>query len=158
MSRRRISGSRVKIHHTYTIAEAADVVSVHAHTIRGWIDRGLTAMTGQKPALIKGADLKRFIGDRRQSRKKKCRAGELFCVKCREPRRPAGDMVDFLPVGQSGGNLRGICPQCETLMHRRVSSDRFASVTGDLRVGFPEGQSRIRDGGTPSVNLDIVEV
>ena len=158
MARRRISGSRIKIHHTYTIAEAATVVAVHAYTIRGWIDRGLPAMTGRKPILIKGSDLKQFIEARKQSRKKRCRSGELYCVKCREPRRPAGNMVDYLPAENGSSNLRGICPHCETLMHRRVSQASFAAVTRDLTVGFPQGQSRITDSDVPSVNLDIRRV
>jgi predicted DNA-binding protein (UPF0251 family) len=47
----------VKIHRSYTIAEAAGRCEVHRNTVRQWIKRGLPIINDGKPLLIHGRDL-----------------------------------------------------------------------------------------------------
>lgn len=136
MGRRQIDARRIKIHRTYTVEEAAESLGAHKNTIRAWLKMGLKTVDDRRPALIRGVDLKTFINARRQEGKQACRPGELYCVKCREPRNPAGHMVDYLSVTSTSGNLRGICPICETLMHRRVSKVAMEAICVDLEVNF----------------------
>lgn len=109
---------RVKIHYSYEIAEVAALLKVHRNTVRGWLKDGLPAMTEQRPFLIQGAVLIDFLKTRRQQRRRQCAPGELYCLRCREPRRPAGDMVDYKPSSETLGALIGICPMCDALMYR----------------------------------------
>jgi hypothetical protein len=63
-------------------------------------------------------------------------------------------MADYLPISDTIGNLRGICPYCETLIHRRVAKAKIVESCGDLDITFPEAASRIKERNFPSVNSD----
>jgi hypothetical protein len=90
--------------------------------VRNWIDHhGLAAITDHRPILIYGEDLRRFLEQRRQGAKRPCGPGQLFCVKCREPRSPALGMADYLPTTATSGRLYGICPVCTKGMNRQIA-------------------------------------
>jgi len=72
-----------------------------------------------------------------------CGPGRLFCLRCKEPRRPAFDEVAFWPPALGG--LRGLCLTCIGVMHRRTSVARFAAAAADLRVSFPHGDPGLSD-------------
>ena len=136
MGRRRIDARRIKIHRNYTVEEAAKSLGAHKNTIRGWIKQGLKTVDNRRPTLFRGGDLKTFITTCRQAGKQLCKPGELYCVKCREPRRPSGHTVDYLSFTPASGNLRGICPTCDTLMHRRVRKRDLEIICVELEVNF----------------------
>ena len=154
MPRRLASARRVKRHHTYTVEEAAAVTGYHRHTVRRWIESGaLVAATERRPYLIPGRFLQAFlIGT--DAPKCRLKAGECFCVKCRDARRPALDMADYVPVSASMGNLRGICPVCEILMHRRVPLAKLPVIKGDLEVTIMNAEPHLGGRSSPSTNVD----
>ena len=120
MARSRKANRRgAKIHWNYTVDEAARALGVSKGTVRRWIKAGLPALTEKRPILIIGGDLLDFLAARSAS-KQKCQPDECYCVKCRAPRRPAGRMADFVPLTATSGNLRALCPECASLMHRRI--------------------------------------
>ena len=132
---RRHSSRRVKIHRSYSIAEAADLLGAHKHTIRRWIAAGLPTIDNKRPVFIHGADLRAFMKAREPVRQP-CRPGEFYCLRCKAPRRPAGDMADYIPKSASRGLLRGICPCCDTLIHRAASLGTIEQKAGGLSVAF----------------------
>lgn len=134
--RRRADPRRIKINRAYTIEGAARTLSVHKNTVREWLKRGLDANDARRPTLILGRALRHFLEVRRAARKQPCAPGTIYCVRCRTPRRPAGDMVDFVPITAQTGDLRGICPVCEALMHRLVSLTKLDIVAAKLDVAF----------------------
>ena len=134
MSSRGPNHQWVKIHHSYTVDEAARLMRAHKNTIRNWIRQGLPVLPGCRPALIHGAELKAFLQKRRLSAKQACGPGRLYCLKCRAPQRPAEAMVDFLQTRPASGMLRAICGCCGTLMHRRVRSSEIDAVMPGIRV------------------------
>ena len=144
----------VKIHRSYTVEEIARVLNVHKNTVRNWLKKGLPAIDRQKPTLILGSMLSRFLQDRRQHGRKRCAPGEIYCVKCRAPVQPAGDMADYLPITATSGTLRGICPACETLIYRRVSLAMLGESWGNLDITIPQARLHIRDSRSLSVHCD----
>jgi hypothetical protein len=136
------------------VEEIARLLHVHKHTVRGWIKQGLPTIDRHRPTLILGSMLSRFLQDRRHRRQKRCAPGEIYCVKCRVPVRPAGGMADYIPATSSSGTLTGICPACETLIYRRVSRATLDGSRGDLDVTIPQAQSHIRDSQSLFVNCD----
>jgi hypothetical protein len=154
MARRYPNPRLVKLHRSYTVEEVATRLGVHKNTVRHWLRQGLSAIDGNRPIVILGQSLAAFLQTRRQANKQKCAPAEIFCVRCRIPVIPAGGMVDYLPITVTSGNLRGICPRCETLIHRRASLVRAKSLNGILDVVMPQAETRIREGLTPSVNCD----
>lgn len=145
MAKRKIDARRVKIHRSYTIAEAANLLRVHKHTVQTWISRGMPCISDRRPYLVTGSDLKEFLQQRRQLTKAKCAPGHLYCLKCRAPRRPAAGMLDYLPITLVSGNLRGICHVCDTLIFRRVALANISSVAPGCDVAFPQGQQCLTD-------------
>jgi hypothetical protein len=157
MSRRNRNHRLVKIHRSYSVEEAARVLDVHKNTIRDWVRRGLPTVDQQRPTLILGRDLAEFLVRRRRSRKRPCAPGQIYCVRCRCPRSPAGDMADYLPLTATTGNLVGLCPTCNALMYRRVSASKLDSVRGYLEVCLPLAVQHIGESDQPSVNRDFAQ-
>ena len=151
---RRLNPRLVKIHRSYTVEEVANLFGAHKNTVRIWMRKGLAAVDDRRPTLIHGLDLVRFIEARRRSAKQPCPSGQMYCLKCRVPKAPAAAMADYLPFTETTGNLRGLCPTCGTLMHRRVAFSKLKIVGANLEIAFPEGVSRIRESAVPSLNCD----
>jgi len=143
---------RVKVHRSYTVEEAAKLFGAHKNTVRNWLKQGLPRVDDRRPILILGRQLARFVHERRQSRRQRCAAGELYCFKCRKPKRSAAGTTEYLPTTTTAGNLRGTCADCGTRMCRRVSLRKLPVATGDLQVPLPQAQQRIVEGVDPSVS------
>ena len=120
MGNRRLNPRLAKKHRSYSVAEAARLFEVHRQTVRHWIKHGLPTVGGSGPKLILGEDLSEYLTKRRDARKVRCPPGTLYCIRCRAPKRPAGDETDCVSTTTDFRNLRGICPDCGLLMHRRV--------------------------------------
>ena len=118
----RRSWRSVKLHRTYTFEEAERLLGVHRNTIRNWVRRdGLEALVERKPYLIRGDDLREFLRRRAEKRRQPLGLGEMFCLSCRKPRKPERALVENISGAVGPGHLRGLCPVCLTLMHRRIS-------------------------------------
>jgi DNA-binding XRE family transcriptional regulator len=155
MRHRRANYRRVKIHRCYTAEEAADVLGVHKNTVFQWIKAGLPTCDDRRPKLILGHELTAFLKARRTKHKRTCRPGEIYCVGCRAPRLPAGDMADYEPITEKFGNLKAICSQCDSIMNRRASMAKLALVRGKMDITFPQALRRISESNQPTVNSDL---
>lgn len=154
MARHRVDYRRVKVHRSYEVGEVADLLGVHKNTVRKWLAEGLSGIEGARPILIAGDDLRAFLAARRAAAKRPLRLGELFCVACREGKRPAGAMADYLPITDTSGNLAGVCPDCEKMIYRRVRLDRIEHCGAGLDIAFPQAQPGIGGNLWPSSNDD----
>lgn len=134
MGARRPNPRLVKIHRTYTVDDVARLFGLHKNTVRNWIKHGLPTVDDKRPILIRGAALVEYLSNLRRKSKRPCAAGELYCLPCRKPQRPAFGEVEYVPLTQSGGNLRGLCPTCSRLIHRRVRSDDLTGWRAILSV------------------------
>lgn len=133
----------VKIHRSYTVEEIARLFGVHRNIVREWVKRGLPTTDRERPMLILGRDLAAFLQARRLKNKRPCKPGEIYCVRCRVPRNPGGDMADYQPVTAVLGSLVGICPTCECMMFRRVNPAKLDQVRGRLEITMPQALSRL---------------
>ena len=80
--------------------------------------------------LFYGQTLATFLKAKKVKNKRPCKVGEIYCIRCRTPKKPAGDMAEYQPVTATVGNLVAICPDCELMMNRRISIsklDQFCS-------------------------------
>jgi hypothetical protein len=145
----------VKIHRNYTVEEVALLFGKHKNTVRAWIKEGLQQIDGRRPTLIHGRELAGFLRQRRLRGKRPCPPGHLFCFKCRSPRPPDGGLVDYLPMTDTAGNVRAICPECGTFMHRRVALANLATVCAGLDIAFPQAARRISETVSTTANCDL---
>ena len=137
---RRVNPRLVKIHRNYSVEEAANLLGVHKNTVRAWIKCGLSAIDDRKPILMLGRELREFLERRSRSRKRSCQPWEMYCLRCRDPKTPDGDMVDYEPMSDTDGRLIALCPDCGSLMNRFARVSRLGEM-GEYYTVKIAGQS-----------------
>ena len=144
----------VKVHRNYSVDDIARLFDLHKNTVRSWLKQGLAAIDDRRPILVLGQELSRFLRERRQKTKQTCGPGRIYCIACRAPKVPAGNMAECTSIGPLAGNLCGICPDCDRLIYRRVNLAKIDTVRGELEITFTQPRVRIRESMAPSVNCD----
>lgn len=152
MANRLPNPRKAKIHRSYSVEEVARLYGIHRNTVRNWIAQGLAVCDDRRPILILGSALVDFLTRKRAKHKRPCAPGQIYCVGCRAPQRPAADMAEYQPLSATGGNLVGFCPQCESMIFRRVSFAKLDAVKGDLDVRVAHGREHIAEIAAPTVN------
>lgn len=137
MRKRHPNHRLIKIHRSYTVEEIAGLFGVHKNTVRRWVKDGLATIDDKRPMLILGHVLAAFLQARRVKNRQTCKPGELYCVRCRIPKSPAGDMAEYSPITEKYGNLIAICPDCDAIMNRHVSMAKIAEFRGKMDISFP---------------------
>ncbi len=155
MKKRRPNPRLAKIHRNYTVEEVAILFGMHKNTVRTWVKQGLPTTDNRRPMLILGCDLSEFLQARRLKNKRTCKVGEIYCVRCHEPRLPAGSMADYEILTETQGNLIGRCPTCNTRIYRRVSLAKLDQVRGQLVITMPQALQHINESTHLSVNSDL---
>jgi len=145
----------VKIHRNYTVEDIANLFGIHKNTVRRWVKAGLATSDNKRPMLILGHDLRAFLQARRVKNKQTCKPGEIYCVGCRAPKFPAADMAEYSPVTEKFGNPTAICPDCNSIMNRRVSLARIGEVCANMDITFPQAMRHIVESIKPTVNSDL---
>jgi hypothetical protein len=146
-----------KIHRSYSVEEMARLFSVHKNTVRAWFKQGLIPIDGQRPTVVRGEDIRRFLTERRARAKRPSGPGRIYCLPCRAPKVPAGKMAECVAVGDTTGALQGICPDCGRMIYRRVNPQKIDAVRGDLEVTITQAGPRIEETTIPNVNCDSTE-
>jgi hypothetical protein len=152
MANRRHSGRRLQRRRTYNVREAAKATGATPCTVRNWQKNGLEAIAGIYPAIFRGIDIIAFLERRSRARKQPCGPGRLYCFRCKAPKRPAFDEVEFWPDGSKLGKLRGLRPDCASTMNRRTSLAKLTAATGDLTVSMRRAESRLSETTMPNCN------
>jgi hypothetical protein len=132
-----------KIHRCYSVEDLARLFKVHKNTVRNWFKQGLDPIDDQRPILVRGQEVRRFLVERRMGAKRACGPGRIYCLPCRAPKVPAGEMADCVSTTNTTGTLCGICPDCGRMMYRRVNPQKIGAVRGDLDITMTQARSRI---------------
>jgi hypothetical protein len=145
----------VKIHRTYTVEEVTRSLAVHKNTVRHWIKSGLPTIDDKRPILILGRELIAFLQKRRARKKQPCLPGQMYCVRCRSPQFPGAGMVEQRPLNGRVVNVRGICPDCNSMMHRCVSMTKIEQFVEKADITFPQALRHVGEISQPTVNSDL---
>jgi hypothetical protein len=152
LSRTRFNPRLVKLHRSYTVEEVARLYGIHRNTVRAWMKGGgPETIDDGRPALIQGKVLRAFLAARRAAGKHPCPPGTLYCMRCRQPRRPALGMADFTPKGDGAGNLCAICEVCGATMYRRARWSAVSLVLPEIEVRVAQRPQRIAECSDPSL-------
>lgn len=155
MRKRRPNYRLVKIHRNYTVEEVARLFDMHKNTVRAWVKAGLPICDSKCPVLILGRVLAVYLKARRTKNKRSCQPGEIYCVRCRAPKLPAGEMAEYQPHTETKGNLVGICPDCESMIYRCASLAKLPAIQGKLDITFTEAERQVSESEQPTVNSDF---
>jgi hypothetical protein len=145
----------VKIHRNYTVEDVVDLFGVHPNTVRNWMKCGLPIIDGGRPFLILGGDLADFLKAFRSRNKKPTPSGQIFCLRCKTHRVPAGGLVEYVSYSEKLGNLVAICPVCNTIMNRRVSLVSLDEVCGSLEVSHQMRPQQLNENQCPTHNYEF---
>jgi len=125
------------------VEEVALLYEVHKRTVRNWLIKGLAVCDDKRPLLILGRDLKQFLQKQRQVNKRKCKLSELYCLKCREPRTPDQNTLEFIEETSTKGRVIATCSVCNSRMNKYFKLDSLTSIQRDLAVILPLPQKHI---------------
>jgi len=121
---------------TYSASEIACLFTVHRNTVFRWVKDGLQPLDDAKPLLFYGAELKRYLKQRSQKRKRPCTSDEMPCFRCRAPRKTRAGSVVIARQNAQTLTLSAICITCGTRMYRAGSAKKlhlyqefFGSIT-----------------------------
>jgi hypothetical protein len=143
MPKRRIDPRRIKIHRNYTVEEAAEVIGTHKNTVRLWIKQGLPPADERLPTLILGKELRAFLENRKVRRKHRLAPGQFYCFKCRAQKTPYAGLADYVATSATLGNMKGLCPDCGTIMNRRTSLAKLDRAKGNLEMKIYAGAATL---------------
>lgn len=151
---KRLNPRLAKLHRSYSVPEPSAVLGVHEHSVRGWIKAGLPTVDKSRPVLIHGSEFQGWWNKRRRAAKRPLRPGQLYCLKCRQPKAPALGMVECVANDDATGNLKAMCETCGTMMHRRARLSSMAAIMPGLIVESREAAPRIAVRAHPSLNCE----
>ncbi len=134
--------NKCKINRNYTISEISLLYGVHKNTPKGWLKKGLKRIDNQRPYLILGRDLRLFLKDLRTINKRPCELGEIYCMKCRAPRKPVPGSIIFETESSRYGRIKGSCNVCHSAMNRYFRIADLALLQRHFKVILPLQQKR----------------
>jgi len=149
--------NRVKINRNYSLKEIARLFGSLA-TVRRWLKAGLRTIDSARPLLVRGMELKQFVRRWRSRNRQRCGPGQMYCLKCRAPRRPSNGEVELIQETENCGRVRGACSTCGTSMSRIVSLRSLDAALGALAATATSAEQRLSDRGFPGLNDYIEEV
>lgn len=138
----------------YTVQEIAKLLNVHKGAPLRWLKEGLRANGDGRPYLIRGDELIRFLTERQQRRKHKCKLNEFWCVKCRATHEGYLNIVDIVITSPTLMWVKALCPTTGVIMRKIQAVKRLAEFQNHLHVQTLEGR-HIIERDEPRVNSDL---
>jgi hypothetical protein len=149
---------------SYTMSEIAKLYGIHVRTVQEWHKQGLTPIdSDHRPILFMGYEVKRFLEERKRSRKVKLKSNEFYCPRCRAARISDPKYIHIIDTNRRIGKsdfsvyIKGVCIICSckltrfstrkraktsvfvtklTQADRVLESDFITPVNTDLRGGL----------------------
>jgi hypothetical protein len=100
------------------------------------------------PHLFLGEHVRAFLKARTKPRQP-LQPGELYCVACRQPRIPVGNVVILEPKAETTVNFIGVCPASNHRMRRRVRIAEISAKLGQCRIAREDEVITISGNGRP---------
>lgn len=115
---------RIRPTKTYTLPDIALTLGRGTATVRRWVGSGLPTLDDQKPALILGADLLTWLKLRWDARKHKCAPNQMYCMRCRMPRKAKIGSVVPHPRNEKTTTIKARCQSCGTRMNKACAQSK----------------------------------
>jgi hypothetical protein len=152
--RRTYNPRLIRRDYSYTIQEIAALFGLHKNAVSRWFKDGLRSIDGVRPLLVHGSDLMTFLDERKRRRRVTCKREEIYCFRCRAPRRPLGMKVDVLPRNPKIITIVALCETCEGPM-RKSASVRDGQLYRQLFITSTPAALHLNETPEPSVKCDL---
>ncbi len=137
----------------YSVNEITELLGVHKNTVSQWFEDGLRVNQDKRPWIVRGDELKCFLGARQNSRKKKCRLTEFYCLKCHDRREAYLNIADIIFESPTKLRLKVICAVCSTRMNKVQNTNNLEKIQAAFNIQKLEGE-HIIECIDPSLNSD----
>ena len=137
----------------YTIQEIAELFGIHKNAITRWLNEGLAADTTQRPYLIRGDELIRFLSARQTAKTCRCGLTEFFCFRCRTRREAALKMADIVIESAHRFRVKALCAECSTPVNKMQGITNLPRIEASFEVMTLVGRHLI-ERSHPSLNRD----
>jgi len=145
--------NRIKTHQIYTIWEAAQALDRHRQTVIRWIkEKGLIADRSRVPWLIRGDDLKDFLGHRRARVKTQLALHHLYCLGCKAPQEPDGKFAEYTQQTLTTGMMKALCPACGCILNKVVRRTDLEAIRAKIEVTVQQAAPRLVSLSEPRLN------
>lgn len=151
---RRYNLRLIKATWPYTVQDIATLLGVHKNAIGRWMREGLRADRQQRPFLIRGDELARFLDARQKRRRTKCGVAQFYCFKCRAARDAASRRATLETQRSGKAWLKAICDHCGTRMNKVLGLRRLLQIRSHLIISKPVSE-HIIECGEAVVNGDL---
>jgi len=144
----------IKRTYSYRIEEIANLFGIHKGTVRQWCKVGLKKIDKFRPILIRGSDLVEFLREKQIRKKRKCLPDELYCFRCRLPRKPKNMKANIEMRTKKVGLMKGLCSVCNSKMNKSISLKDLPEIRQIFEI------IKIRDknlcgSDSPILNIDL---
>lgn len=112
---------------SYTTEQVAKLLNIHIRTVQDWLKAGLRKNSAEKPYLIHWSNLVEFLKEKTQRRRVSCDVNELFCVRCKEARKPKNMQIFVRELSKNRVLLTGKCGTCDLQINRITSFQKFCA-------------------------------
>ena len=150
--------NRIKIHRLYTVIEVSETLGVHPKTVRNWIRAGLPVIDGSRPLLIQGADLKLYLKQKRKTYLHRCDLNEMFCFKCKRPKQPIINSLEFIAKPAGMAQMTGRCSECGKWTNKFVSWRDVNQIWTELGGKLPIAEKHLILRGQKPLNYPLAKV
>lgn len=113
------------------------MLGVTTGTVRSWLKLGLPRLDDVKPILLPGDTLKSWMVTRRQSRKRKCQPDELYCCRCKAPKRAMPGSVVITLRNAKTIAIRATCACCGAKMNKGGSLASLQKIKATFELKTP---------------------
>jgi helix-turn-helix protein len=138
------SPNKIKTHQIYTVWEAAQALGRHRQTVIRWIKhKGLIADRSSVPWLIRGGDLKRFLGVGRAESKTRLALHHFYCLGCKGPQEPDGKFAEYTQQAPTTGMLKALCPACGSILNKVVRRSDLEAIRAKIEVAVQQASPRL---------------
>ena len=148
----------IKIHRSYTVIEVSETLGVHPKTVRNWIRVGLPVVDEKRPLLIIGADLRIYLKQKRKTYMHQCEVHEMYCFKCRQPKTPSIETLQFIAKPAGMAQMAGRCEECGCKANKYVSWRDVNQIWLELGGKLPIAEKHLNLRGKALLNYPLNKV
>jgi hypothetical protein len=145
---------RIKATWPYTVQEIAELFHIHKNAVLRWLKDGLQANKDQRPFLIRGEELIRFLNARQTGKGCRCSPTEFYCFKCRAAREAYLGIVDISIESPTRLRIKSLCEECSTPINKIQNARDLPKIQNRFHVQQLTGE-HIMDRTQASLNSDL---
>ncbi|MFQ3231036.1 MAG: hypothetical protein ACI9DO_002415 [Reinekea sp.] len=122
---------------------------MHKNTVASWVKNGLPCLKDMRPFLILGAEAKAYLQNKRGQNKQKCKPNQLYCMRCKAPKMPLDNFVEYSPMTTTKGLLTGFCSHCDCVVNKFIGVKSLKDYSNIFDLKIPIAANNINDSNNP---------